>query len=159
MLLSRLCSPPMARTGLSSFRGLLFLSSEHSIKPTRETRALSGVTKTMENQSPLLPEFADMEESLFELEAAQWNYDDTLRALGRDLDNPLARADFEAARDDLRGAQRVLALAKVGLEERAQEFAQLNGALGARAQQKDVRARMGDLGFGGDDFGLDGRAK
>lgn len=113
----------------------------------------------MENPSPLLPEFADAEESLFELEAAQWNYDQTLRALGRDLDNPLKRADFENAREDLRDAQRVLARAQAGLEERAQEFAQLNGALGEGAEQKEVRAKIGDLGFGGDDFGLDGRAK
>ncbi len=111
------------------------------------------------NNSPLLPEFADVEESLFELEAAQWNYDETLRALGRDLDNPLARADFEAAREDLRDARRVLARAEAGLEERAQEFARLNGALGAGAEQKEVRARLGELGFGSDDFGLDGRIK
>ena len=113
----------------------------------------------MKNPSPLLPEFADMEESLFELEAAQWNYDQTLRALGRDLDNPLTRADFENAREDLRDAQRVLARAQVGLEERASEFAQLNEVLGERDDQSEVRAKLGDLGFGGDDFGLDGRAK
>lgn len=113
----------------------------------------------MENQSPLLPEFADVEESLFELEAAQWNYEDTLRALGRDLDNPLARADFENAREDLRDAQRVLARARVGFEERAREFARLNGALGELAEQNEVRARMGQVGFGGDDWGLDGRPK
>ena len=109
--------------------------------------------------SPRLPEVADVEESLFELEAAQWNYDDTLRALGRDLDNPLARADFENAREDLRDAQRVLARAEAGLGKRAEEFARLDASMGARAEQDDVRAKMGDLGFGGDDWGLDGRAK
>ena len=95
---------------------------------------------------------------MFELEAAQWNYDQTLRVLGRDLDNPLARADFENAREDLRDAQRVLARAQAGLEERAKEFARLNASLGKRADQNDVRAKMDDLGFGGDDWGLDGRS-
>ena len=102
--------------------------------------------------SPRLSEVADVEESLFELEAAQWNYDQTLRALGRDLDNPLARADFEVAREDLRDAQRVLARAQAGLEERAQEFAQLNEVLGERTEQIEVRAKLGDMGFGGDDW-------
>lgn len=111
------------------------------------------------NKVPILPEAADVEESLFELEAAQWNYDQTLRALGRDLDNPLARADFEEAREDLRDAQRVLALAQAGLEERAREFARLNASLGKRAEQNGVRAKMDDLGFGGDDFGLGGRLR
>ena len=91
------------------------------------------------NNSPLLPEAADVEESMFELEAAQWNYDQTLRALGRDLDNPLARADFENAREDLRDAQRALALAQAGLEARAQEFARLNGALGEGARGRGRR--------------------
>lgn len=96
---------------------------------------------------------------MFELEAARWNYDQTLHALGHNLDDPLLRADFESARDDLHAAQKVLAEAKSTLDERAREFAQLNGALGERAEQSDVRARLNTLGFGGDDWGLDGRAK
>ncbi len=105
------------------------------------------------NPSPKLPEVADVEESLFELEAAQWNYSRTLRALGRELDNPLLRADFEEARADLRDAQAVLAKAQTSLEERAREFALLDGVLGAPDERKAHRARMDDLGFGGDDFG------
>ncbi len=107
------------------------------------------------NLSPKLPEVADVEESLFELEAAQWNYSRTLRALGRDLDNPLKRADFEEARTDLRDAQTVLAGAQASLEARAQEFARLNQALGARNERDQHRAKMDDLGFGGDDFGVE----
>ena len=107
--------------------------------------------------SPLLPEMADVAESEFELEAAKWNYSRTLRALGRDLDNPLLRADFEQARDDLHEAREVLAKAEHGLEERAGEFTRLNSVLGEGAEQKEVRVRMNSLGFGGDDFGLDGR--
>ena len=105
------------------------------------------------NPSPKPPEVADVEESLFELEAAKWNYNRTLRALGRDLDNPLLRAEFEEARDDLREAREVLARAEAGLELRAQEFAQLSAALGDRADQREVRGKMNDLGFGGDDWG------
>lgn len=112
----------------------------------------------MENHSPLLSEVADVEESLFELEAAQWNYDQALRALGCDIDNPLARADFENARADLRDAQRVLARARAGLEARAQEFARLNASLGEREEQNGVRSNLGELGFGGDDWGLDSRS-
>lgn len=110
------------------------------------------------DSSPLLPEMADVAESEFELEAAKWNYSRTLRALGRDLDNPLLRADFEQARDDLREAREVLAKAQHGLEERTQEFARLNSFLGARDEQNEVRQKMDALGFGGNDFGLDADA-
>ncbi len=105
------------------------------------------------NPTHKLPEVADVEESLFELEGAQWNYNRTLRALGRDLDNPLKRADFEEARTDLRDAQTVLARAQASLEARAQEFARLDLALGARNERDAHRALMNELGFGGDDFG------
>lgn len=111
------------------------------------------------NNSPLLPEIADAQESEFELEAARWNYDQTLRALGRNLDDPLLRADFETARDDLRDAERVMARAQERLNERAREFARLNASLGGSIDGRDLRAKMDDLGFGGDDWGLDGRAK
>ena len=107
------------------------------------------------NPSPKLPEVADVEESLFELEAAQWNYDHALRALGRDLDNPLLRADFETARTDLRDARRVLVKAQAGLDERTREFARLDAALG---DVRELRQNMDELGFGGDDFGLEKRA-
>lgn len=106
------------------------------------------------NASPLLPEVADVEESLFELDAAIYAYDLMLRALGRDLDNPLKRADFETARDDLRDAQAVLARAQAALEERAQEFARLDSIIGQRHEREQHRTRMDDLGFGGDDFGV-----
>ena len=106
------------------------------------------------NLSPKLPEVADVQESLIELEAAQWNYSRTLRALGRDLDNPLKRADFEAARDDLEEARVVLAQAQAALEVRAQEFASLDSILGLSAEREQHRARMDELGFGGDDFGV-----
>ena len=76
-----------------------------------------------------------------------------MRALGRDLDNPLKRADFEAARDDLEEARVVLALAEAALEVRACEFAQLDSILGERNERDQHRERMDDLGFGGDDFG------
>ena len=109
------------------------------------------------NLSPKLPEVADVQESLIELEAAQWNYERTLHALGRDLDNPLKRADFETARDDLQEARGVLALAEAALQVRAQEFAQLDSFLGARDERHEHRNRMNALGFGGDDFGLDPR--
>ncbi len=91
---------------------------------------------------------------MIELEAAQWNYSRTLRALGRDLDNPLLRADFEAARDDLEEARVVLAQAEAALEVRAQEFAQLDLILGERDERDAYRSRMDNLGFGGDDFGV-----
>lgn len=107
------------------------------------------------NPSPKLPEVADVQESLIELEAAQWNYSRTLRALGRDLDNPLKRADFEAARDDLEEARVVLARAEATLEVRAQEFAQLDSVLGERDERDAHRNRMDTLGFGGDDFGVE----
>ncbi len=110
------------------------------------------------NPSPLLPEMADVSESEFELEAAKWNYNRTLAALGRDLDNPLLRADFEQARADLEEAREVMARAEVALEERTGEFTRLNAALGESAEQKQVRRKMDTLGFGGDDYGLDGNA-
>ena len=106
------------------------------------------------NPSPKLPEIADVQESMIELEAVQWNYSRTLRELGRDLDNPLKRADFEAARDDLEEAREVLAQAEAALEVRAREFASLDLILGHRAEREAHRARMDELGFGGDDFGL-----
>ena len=106
------------------------------------------------NPSLKLPEVADVQESLIELEAAQWNYSRTLRALGRDLDNPLKRADFEEARDDLEEAREVLARAEAALEERASEFALLDTVLGKREERDRHRERMDELGFGGDDFGI-----
>ncbi len=107
------------------------------------------------NSSPLLPEVADVEESLFELDAAIYAYDLTLRALGRDLDNPLKRADFETARDDLEEAKVVLRQARAALRERQGEFARLDEIIGQRDDVRGLRARMDALGFGGDDFGLD----
>lgn len=107
------------------------------------------------NLSPKLPEVADVEESLFELEAAQFNYDHALRALGRDLDNPLLRADFEEARTDLSDAQKVLTKAQAALDERAREFARLDAALGALSDVRELRQNMDEMGFGGDDFGLE----
>ena len=109
------------------------------------------------NPSPLLPEMADVSESEFELEAAKWNYNRTLAALGRDLNNPLLRADFEQARIDLEEAQGVMTCAEAALEERTREFNRLNAALGEGAEQKQVRRKMDTLGFGGDDYGLDRR--
>ncbi len=103
----------------------------------------------------MLPEMADVAESEFELDAAKYNYTRTLRALGHDLDNPLLRADFETARDDLRDAKQVLAQAQAALEERAREFARLNQALGNKGAEAGVRAKMKQMGFGGDDYGLD----
>jgi hypothetical protein len=117
------------------------------------TFALARLENEM-NLSPKLPEVADVQESMIELEAAQWNYGRTLRALGRDLDNPLKRADFEAARDDLEEAREVLAQAQSALESRAQEFAVLDAILGKRAERDVHRNRMDELGFGGDDFGV-----
>lgn len=123
----------------------------------KQTRLRTSSTATM-NPSPMLPEMADVAESEFELEAAKWNYNRTLVALGRDLDNPLSRADFETARADLEEARGVMALAEAALEERTREFNRLNAALGEGAQQKQVRQKMDSLGFGGDDYGLDGKA-
>lgn len=109
--------------------------------------------------SPLLSEVADVEESLLELDAALYNYDATLQALGHNLDDPLRRADFEQARDDVKDAKRVLREARAALRERQGEFARLDAALGERADVRNLRARMEILGFGGDDFGLDARPK
>lgn len=111
----------------------------------------------MNSASPLLPEVADVEESLLELDAALYNYDIALSELGRDLDDPLKRADFERARDDVEEAKRVLRAARRGLRERQGEFARLDAALGERDDVRRLRARMDVLGFGGDDFGLDAR--
>ena len=107
--------------------------------------------------SPLLPEVADVEESRLELDAALYNYNATLKALGRDLDDPLLRADFENARDDLENAQRILHEADAALQARQNEFARLDQAMGERTEIRKLRARMDVLGFGGDDFGIENR--
>ena len=111
----------------------------------------------MNSVSPLLPEVADVEESILELDAALYNYDAALGALGRDLDDPLKRADFENARDDVEDAKRVLREARRGLRERQGEFARLDAAIGERDDVRKLRARMEAFGFGGDDWGLEER--
>lgn len=100
---------------------------------------------------PRLPELDDLQECDFEREAARFTYEAALRALARDLDDPRLRAEFEAARAELEAAQTNWTRARHALRERQTEFARLGAALGAR-ELADLRARLDQLGFGGDDF-------
>lgn len=101
--------------------------------------------------TPKLPEVADVEESLFELEAAVFDYEQTFLEFTR---GEKSGADMEKSRENLRESGRILREARARLEEVTREFADLDALVGGEHDLAKLRASLGELGFGGDDFGL-----
>lgn len=107
------------------------------------------------NQPPS-PEVANLEECLFELEAAALGYIETRRQYdeGEIGHNALHAAlqDLRVGGENVRAARRDLAK-HLAHATRDAEFSRLDAALGERADVLQLKARLENLGFS-DDFGL-----
>lgn len=98
----------------------------------------------------MIPEVADVKESLIELEAATFDYSETLAQHTR---GQATQAQLDASLAQLNEAGEVLRAARARLQKVAREFADLNSLLGGEVEVQTLREKLRELGFGGD-FGL-----